>query len=187
MRRVLLASESPRRRELMNITKIPFSCASAQIEEKLDHQLPIYEAVMKLAREKAKAVFETHPDEFVVGADTIVYIDGEVLGKPADAEDAKRMLHKLSGTTHEVITGVALMSKDVDKTFYESTKVTFIELSDQDIEDYIRSKEHHDKAGAYAIQGKGMLFVKRIEGDYSNVVGLPMSHLVLELKQYLEI
>lgn len=186
MRRILLASESPRRRELMNITGIPFSCAYARITEQLDSDLPIQEAVMKLAMEKAENVFASHENEFIVGADTIVLIDGEILGKPKDEDDAKRMLKMLSGKTHEVITGVAILSKTVRESFYERTKVTFIELSDEDIDTYIKSKEHHDKAGSYAIQGKGMLFVKKIDGDYSNVVGLPMSHLMQELKKYLE-
>lgn len=186
MRRVLLASESPRRRELMNITQIPFNVASAQIEEVLDSSLPIEEAVMKLAKEKAQAVHQAQPGEFVIGADTVVYIDGEVLGKPKDADDAKRMLMKLSGRTHEVITGVALKSKEVEDCFYEKTRVTFIDLTEEMIDAYIKTREHYDKAGSYAIQGKGMLFVKRIEGDYSNVVGLPMSHLMIELRKYLD-
>ena len=187
MRSVILASESPRRRELMNISGIPFSCASAKIKEELDLTLGIEEGVMKLAREKAKAVFETHDDKLVIGADTIVVIEDEILGKPKDNDDAKRMLRLLSGKTHKVISGVALMNKDIDKTFYEVTYVTFCELSDEDIDEYVKSREHHDKAGSYAIQGKGMMFVKRIEGDYSNVVGLPMCRLVHELKKYVEI
>lgn len=187
MKSVILASESPRRRELMNISGIPFSCASAKIKESLDLNLGIEEGVMKLAREKAMAVFETHDNKLVIGADTIVVIENTILGKPKDSEDAKRMLRLLSGKTHKVITGVALIDKDLDKTFYEVTNVTFCDLSDEEIDDYIKSREHHDKAGSYAIQGKGMMFVKRIEGDYFNVVGLPMCRLVHELKKYVEI
>ena len=123
----------------------------------------------------------------MIGADTIVVIGDEILGKPKDSEDARRMLRLLSGKTHKVITGVALVNQEVHETFYEVTDVTFCELSDQEIDDYIKSREHYDKAGSYAIQGKGMMFVKRIEGDYANVVGLPMCHLVHELKKHVEI
>ncbi len=187
MRRVLLASESPRRRELMNISGIPFSCASANLKEVMDESLPIEERVMKVAYDKARAVLDTHPEEFVIGADTIVVVDDMILGKPKDEEDARNMMHRLSGKTHDVITGVSLLSKTVNECFYERTKVTFNQLSEEDIDRYIKCKEYHDKAGGYAIQGKGMLFVNRIEGDYTNVVGLPMSHLVQELKKYVEI
>ena len=187
MRSVILASESPRRRELMNISGISFSCASPKIEEHLDLSNGIEEGVMKLAKEKAEAVYESHGGYLVIGADTIVVIGDEILGKPKDSEDARRMLRLLSGKTHKVITGVALVNQEVHETFYEVTDVTFCELSDQEIDDYIKSREHYDKAGSYAIQGKGMMFVKRIEGDYANVVGLPMCHLVHELKKYVEI
>lgn len=186
MRRILLASESPRRRELLQMTGIPFFVTSARIEEKFDESLSIYEAVQKLAKQKAEAVFKNYENELIVAADTIVVINGEVLGKPKDVDDARRMLSLLSNNTHEVITGVALLSKDVDEVFYEVTQVTFGELSDQDIEWYIKSKEYYDKAGGYAIQGKGMVFVEKIVGDYTNVVGLPMHHLIKNLKKYIE-
>lgn len=186
MRRVLLASESPRRRELMMMSDIPFSCTSSYIEEHLATDCPIEEAVMQLADQKAQAAFTRYPEEFIIGADTVVVLGDQVLGKPADSEDSKRMLRLLSGKTHRVITGVALLSKDVHEHFYEETFVTFNELSEEDIEAYVKTKECHDKAGAYAIQGRGMLLVSRIEGDYANVVGLPMSHLCQELKKYIE-
>lgn len=186
MRRVLLASESVRRRELMNISGIPFFVTSPRIDETFDSSLKIEDAVMKLAKEKAQAVFQNYENELIVAADTIVYVDNEILGKPKDADDARRMLKLLSGKTHQVITGVAILSKEVDKTFYEMTKVTFGKLSEEDIEWYIKSKEYYDKAGSYAIQGKGMMLVERIEGDYTNVVGLPMHHLLQELKKYIE-
>ena len=186
MRRVLLASESPRRRELMNISGIPFFVSSAKIEESMDESLSIEDAVMKLALQKAEAVLSTHENELVVGADTIVVINHEVLGKPKDVEDAKRMLRMLSGKTHQVMTGVAIVSKEVQETFCEVTEVTFGTLSEEDIEWYIKSKEYYDKAGSYAIQGKGMMLVEKISGDYTNVVGLPMHHLVQQLKKYIE-
>ena len=131
MRSVVLASESPRRRELMNISGIPFSCASPKIEEHLDLSNGIEEGVMKLAKQKAEAVYESHGGNLVIGADTIVVIGDEILGKPKDSDDARRMLKLLSGKTHKVITGVALVNQQVHEAFYEVTNVTFCELSDQ--------------------------------------------------------
>lgn len=187
MRRVLLASESPRRRELMVLSEIPFTTTSCLLKETLDPELSIEKAVEKLAFEKADAVFHRYPEEFIIGADTIVVCDGEVFGKPKDNEDAERMLRKLSGKTHQVITGVALVAKDVKECFHEVTDVTFYDLEDEEIKRYAKSKEPHDKAGAYAIQGKGLTFVKKINGDFYNVVGLPMASLYKRLKKYLEL
>lgn len=186
MRRVLLASESPRRRELMLLSEIPFTTAACFLDEVLDPELTIEEAVEKLAFQKAETVLKKRPDEFIIGADTIVVCDNEVLGKPKNAEDAKCMLQKLSGKTHKVITGVALVAEGVKECFHEVTEVTFYDLEEEEIEKYAKSKEPHDKAGAYAIQGKGMMFVKKINGDYYNVVGLPMARLFRHLKKYLE-
>lgn len=187
MRRVLLASESPRRRELMVLSEIPFTTASCLLKETLDPELSIEKAVEKLAFEKADAVYHRYPEEFIIGADTIVVCDGEVFGKPKDNEDAERMLRMLSGKTHQVITGVALVAKGVKECFHEVTDVTFYDLEDEEIIRYAKSKEPHDKAGAYAIQGKGLTFVKKINGDFYNVVGLPMASLYKRLRKYLEI
>lgn len=187
MRRVVLASESPRRRELMNITGIPFYTHAAKIDETFNADLSIEEGVMDIALRKAKKVFETNPNEIVIGADTIVVIDQEILGKPKDVEDAYRMLRLLSGKTHQVISGVAIVGNDIQKTFYEVTEVTFANLSDDTIEWYIKSREYYDKAGGYGIQGKGMVLVEKINGDYFNVVGMPMHRLVKELRPYISI
>ena len=187
MRSVVLASESPRRRELMNITGIPFYTQAAKIDETFNANLSIEEGVMDLALRKAMKVSETRPNEVVIGADTIVVIDNEILGKPKDVEDAYRMLRLLSNKTHRVITGVAIVNQDVKKTFYEVTEVKFANLSEETIEWYIKSREYYDKAGGYAIQGKGMILVERINGDYFNVVGMPMHHLVEELKAFIHI
>ncbi len=187
MRSVVLASESPRRRELMNITGIPFYTQAAKIDETFNTNLSIEEGVMDLALRKAMKVSETRPNELVIGADTIVVIDNEILGKPKDVEDAYRMLRLLSNKTHRVITGVAIVNQDVKKTFYEVTEVKFANLSEETIEWYIKSREYYDKAGGYAIQGKGMILVERINGDYFNVVGMPMHHLVEELKAFINI
>ena len=187
MRSVVLASESPRRRELMNISGIPFYTQAAKIDETFNANLSIEEGVMDLALRKAMKVSETRPNEVVIGADTIVVIDNEILGKPKDVEDAYRMLRLLSNKTHRVITGVAIVNQDVKKTFYEETEVKFANLSEETIEWYIKSREYYDKAGGYAIQGKGMILVERINGDYFNVVGMPMHHLVEELKAFIHI
>lgn len=187
MRRVLLASESPRRRELMVLSEIPFTTASCLLKETLDPELSIEKAVEKLAFEKADAVYHRYPEEFIIGADTIVVCDGEVFGKPKDNEDAEQMLRKLSGKTHQVITGVALVAKGIKECFHEVTDVTFYDLEEDEIIRYAKSKEPHDKAGAYAIQGKGLTFVKKINGDFYNVVGLPMASLYKRLRKYLEI
>lgn len=187
MRSVVLASESPRRRELMNISGIPFYTQAAKIDETFNANLSIEEGVMDLALRKAMKVSETRPNEVVIGADTIVVIDNEILGKPKDVEDAYRMLRLLSNKTHRVITGVAIVNQDVKKTFYEVTEVKFANLSEETIEWYIKSREYYDKAGGYAIQGKGMILVERINGDYFNVVGMPMHHLVEELKAFINI
>lgn len=189
MRSVILASESVRRRELMNICGIPFYAIAAKIDEKMDSSLSVEDGAMKLALEKAKAISKTHPSQLVIGADTIVVVDHEVLGKPKDIDDARRMLRLLSNKTHRVITGVALVFEEmsVEKTFYEMSEVTFSDLSDEIIDWYLSCKEYRDKAGSYAIQGKGMVLVERLNGDYSNVVGLPMNRLLKEIKEYIEI
>lgn len=186
MRKVVLASESPRRRELMMMGDIPFMSAAGRIEEHLNLSISVYDAAEKCAKAKAENGLNKYPDDFIVGADTFVVVDGEVLGKPEDNEDAYQMLRKLSGRAHEVITGVCILSKDVCEVFHEVSKVHFFELSDEDIWEYIDTRECHDKAGAYAIQGKGLFFIKGIEGDYYNIVGLPMAQLYRRLNKYFE-
>ncbi|MGL5541356.1 MAG: Maf family protein [Erysipelotrichaceae bacterium] len=181
MKRILLASESPRRRELFMKMDIPFFSKGAWIEETLDASLPIEQAVAKIAKEKAEALLVKNPEEWVVGADTVVVLDGEVMGKPRNEEEAFAMLRKLSGKTHQVITGVAILSATHQETFYSVTDVTFYPLDEDQIHQYIKSKEPFDKAGAYGIQGNGALFVAKISGDYYNVVGLPISMLYRKL------
>lgn len=186
MRRVVLASESPRRRELMMLSDIPFMTAPGRIEEKLDLSEGIQAGVEKLACEKAMHALQKYPNEFIIGADTIVCLEDEILGKPKDRDDAKAMLLKLSNRTHRVITGVALISSSVKEVFSKVSEVTFYDLSEEQIEEYLKKNEFHDKAGAYAIQGKGCLLVKEIKGDYYNVVGLPIAELVRRLSKYIE-
>ncbi|MGL5978817.1 MAG: Maf family protein [Erysipelotrichaceae bacterium] len=181
MRRILLASESPRRREIFMKTDIPFYSKGALIDETIDASLPLGQAIEEIARKKALALLEKNPDELVVGADTVVVFEGKVLGKPKSEEDAYAMLHALSGKTHDVITGVSIVSQDHQETFHCVTSVTFLELSEAEIRAYIKTKEPFDKAGAYGIQGNGGLLVEKIDGDYYNVVGLPISMLYRKL------
>ncbi len=172
--KLILASASPRRSELLRNAGVEFTVAPAHIPEiRQPGELPAA-FVQRMAREKAEAVAEQFPSQFVLGADTEVIVDGEVLGKPANAEDAARMLRMLSGRMHVVTTGVALIGKGVEDTRSETTEVTFAELTENEIRDYIASREPMDKAGAYGIQGIASRWVQRLDGCYFNVVGLPV-------------
>jgi len=180
---LILASASPRRQELLRNAGIPFAVQAADIDESpLAGEEP-RGCAERLAREKALAVHRQRPNEFVLGADTIVVIDGAILGKPRDAADAARMLRLLSGRTHEVITGVCLMgpgpsgqgSAASENLRSEVTLVTMGELCEAEIREYVAGGEPMDKAGAYAIQGIASRWISRIEGDYANVVGLPVA------------
>jgi len=169
---LVLASSSPRRAELLRAAGINFTVRAADIDETMKpHELP-RDYVVRLSLEKARAVVQD--SELALGADTTVVINGEIAGKPADAEDAGRMLRALSGRWHEVLTGVTLARADQILSAIASTRVKFAELSDAEINWYVSTGEPMDKAGAYAIQGHASLFVERIEGSYSNVVGLPV-------------
>ena len=171
----ILASQSPRRRELMKYITNDFEVRVSDVDETLPEGMTPAEAVLYLSRIKAQP-FAT-ADETVIGADTVVAIDGEILGKPANKEDAAQMLRKLSGKTHSVFTGVTVINGEKTESFFVETKVKFFELSDGEIEKYVKTGEPLDKAGAYGIQGYGCLLVEKIEGDYFNVVGLPVSQL----------
>lgn len=173
---LLLASSSPRRAELLAAAGIPFEIFAVPVDESLlDGETP--EAhVRRLAEAKARAAAATHPARIVLGADTVVVIDGQVLGKPRDAAHAAAMLQQLSGRDHEVLTGVAIVAPAGEfSAGVACTRVWFATLTNEDIERYVASGEPMDKAGAYAIQGLGSRFVERIDGSYSNVVGLPVS------------
>ena len=182
MKSLILASKSPRRKELLTLAGVRFTVETADVEETYPDGLRPAEIVKHLSRIKAEAVFGKHPEETVLGADTIVALDGEILGKPKDAEDAVRMLRELSGKTHDVFTGVTILCGKAKKTFAERTAVTFYDLTEEEILSYVSTGEPLDKAGAYGIQGKGVTLVKRISGDYSNVVGLPVSRVVRVLR-----
>lgn len=172
---IILASKSPRRRELLKYITNDFKTVDADVDETLRDGIAPADAVMYLSRIKALP-FRNEKD-IVIGADTIVSIDGKILGKPMDNNDAAAMLRLLSGREHSVFTGVTLIKGKKEKSFFCETKVRFFDLSDDEIEAYIKTNEPLDKAGAYGIQGLGCLLVEKIDGDYFNVVGLPVSKL----------
>lgn len=177
---LILASKSPRREELLKIISEDFVIKTANVDETLPDGISPKDAVMYLSSIKAEP-FENDEDT-VIGADTVVAIDGKILGKPNDSEDARRMLKLLSGREHSVFTGVTVIKPNEKKTFACETKVKFFDLTDDEINEYIASGECNDKAGAYGIQGLGSLFVEKINGDYFNVVGLPVSVLARALR-----
>lgn len=180
---IILASQSPRRKELFSLITEDFKIIPAVGEEKADRSLPPSEYVMELAKHKALEVAEKYPEDVVIGSDTVVVINGEILGKPKDEADAKRMLRLLSGREHSVYTGVCLSRGNMNRSFCEETKVRFFTLSDREIEEYTASGEPFDKAGAYGIQGTGALLVSGITGDYYNVMGLPVGRLYREMRE----
>lgn len=183
---IILASASPRRAELLRSAAIPFTVDVADIAEDAKAGEKPVEHAARLAREKAEVVANRNPGKIVLGADTIVLVDDQILGKPRAPADAKRMLRLLSGRAHQVITGVAIVFLESDyrklETRSEKTKVFFDKLTSADIEAYIATREPMDKAGAYAIQGIASRWITKIEGDYANVVGLPVA-LVWEMLQ----
>ena len=185
MQRIILASQSPRRQELIRNVTEDFDVVVSPVEEDLPEGTPPEQAPVYLARLKAGAVSRMYPDRLVIGADTVVLLGGRLLGKPADADDAREMLRSLSGRVHTVVTGCCLKLGDRERCFSQSTSVEFYPMSDREIDEYIATGEPFDKAGSYGIQGKGMLFVKGIAGDYFNVMGLPVALLGRELKSFL--
>jgi septum formation protein len=182
MPRLILASASPRRSELLRNAGIAFEIDPAHIPEQPQPGEKPLEYAQRLARDKARSVYGRHPDALVLGADTVVVVDDHLLEKPANAEDASRMLRLLAGRAHQVITGVSLQGRDLERTEAESTEVTFAAMSNQEIAEYIASAEPMDKAGAYGIQGMASRWVTRIEGCYFNVVGLPVARVYRMLR-----
>ena len=177
---LVLASASPRRQDLLRSAGFSFTVQAAHIDEAPLAEESPRDCAERLAREKALAVSRTRPDDVVLGADTIVVVEGAILGKPVDAADAVRMLRLLSGRVHSVITGVCVVEGSPNhslRTTSESTLVTMSPLSDEEIREYVATGEPMDKAGAYAIQGMAARWIPRIEGDYSNVVGLPVARV----------
>lgn len=185
MKPIVLASASPRRQEICTLLGLTFTVRPAVSEASVDLALGVDEAVIKVARGKAEEIAAAHPDTPVLGADTAVVIDGEILGKPHDAEHAKAMLRRLSGRTHRVITGVWLCNNEKSGGFADSAEVVFAPMTEDEIEAYVSSGEPMDKAGAYGIQGYGMRFITGIHGDFYTVMGLPSGRLYAFLKENL--
>ena len=179
---IILASASPRRSELMTLAGFRFDVICADIDEIVPEKALPQEVVMSLALQKAQAVAKDHRKSAVVGSDTVVALDGKILGKPHSESEAAEMLRSLSGRIHKVFTGVAIVCGEKVTSFFEETEVEFYPLTDQEILDYVATGEPMDKAGAYGIQGRGAVLVKRINGDYFNVMGLPISKVYRELK-----
>lgn len=180
--KLILASKSLRRAEILTAVGWDFEAIAADIDETRDAAEDAATYVTRLARAKAETLAGKFPARLVLGADTVVVIDGEILGQPRDYDDARRMLQLLSGKWHEVLTGVALMRTADVVLDYETTRVRFAEMSAEEIDWYIATGEPRGKAGAYGIQGSAALFIKEIQGDYFNVVGLPV-RLVFELSR----
>ena len=180
---LILASQSPRRRELLTMAGLDFECIPSHVEEHVPDGTPAEQIPMLLSAQKAADVFASHPDDLVLGSDTVVAVGNQVLGKPKDRKDAVRMLRLLSGQTHTVYTAVTLMDKNGTESFCSGTKVTFYDLTEQEIADYVASGEPMDKAGAYAIQGGGFLLVRHVEGDYYTIVGLPLAETVRRIRK----
>ena len=198
MEKIILASSSPRRRELMTQAGFTFEVVVSEADETIDTESP-QKMVEELSKRKAEAVEELvrkqgkETEVLLVGADTMVAIDGKKLGKPAGEKEAEEMLKTLSGRSHQVYTGVTLLRlkkqedgsyQKMQKTFSEKTEVSFYPMTEAEIHAYLASGEPMDKAGAYGIQGKAAVFVKGIQGDYNNVVGLPVARLYQELKDW---
>jgi septum formation protein len=187
--KIILASSSPRRKEILENANVKFDIIKSEIDEViLDNELPS-QVVMRLAFEKCIDIAVKHRESLVIGADTVVVLDDIILGKPKDIDEAIAMITQLSGKTHQVITGISLINLSANKKIidYVVSNVKFKDLSAEDIKDYIQTNESLDKAGAYGIQGYGALLVEEIQGDYFNIVGLPISRLSDLLKQHFSI
>lgn len=180
--KIVLASQSPRRAEILSAVGWTFEVVAANIDETRLAQEDAVTYVERLARTKAETIAKRFSDCLVIGADTVVVIAGEILGQPCDDEDAQRMLRLLSGKWHDVMTGVALMREGATAVAHATTRVLFAEMSSEEIDWYVSTGEPRGKAGAYGIQGSAALFIKEIQGEYFNVVGLPV-RLVFELSR----
>lgn len=179
----ILASQSPRRRELLSMLGLQFEIITADIDETMDPSLSVDAAVAEVCRKKAEAVGLSHPGRLIVAADTIVVVDDKKLGKPHSEDEAKAMLRSLSGRSHTVMTGFCLWKDGQYETHVEHTHLRFRELSDAEIDAYVATGSPMDKAGAYGIQGGAALFCEKMWGDYYNVMGLPVCRLGEALRE----
>lgn len=182
--RIILASKSPRRKELLSLIYDDFEIIVSDVDETTE-EIDKEKVPLILSERKADKIHETEKDALIIAADTIVLLDNRIFGKPEDRDAAFSMIKSLSGRTHKVITGCTLICKGKKSTFSETTEVTFKYLTDKEIMDYVETDEPYDKAGAYGIQGKAGLFVESINGDYNNVVGLPVERLKKEIDKIL--
>lgn len=182
---IVLASASPRRKQLLAYAVEDFEVVVSGVEEVLPEGYDLRQAPAYLAELKATDVAGSHPDALVIGADTGVFIDGQMLGKPKNREQAKAMLQTLSGRPHEVRTGCCVIYQGQKETLIDSAMVYFYPLSDDEIEAYLDCGEYADKAGAYGIQGRGALLIEKVDGDYYNVMGLPVARLTRMMERVL--
>lgn len=179
---IVLASKSPRRQQLLKQLTNDFIVDVSNVVEKIPSNCEKRNVPIHLAKQKAMDVFKRHTEDIVIGADTIVLVNDEILGKPKNKDDVRRMITMLNNNTHEVITGVCIKTKEYCKTFKTVTKVTFMQMSEEEINNYCELTSIYDKAGAYAIQEEAGKYITSIDGDYNNVVGLPID----DLKKYLK-
>lgn len=183
--KIVLASKSPRRKELLGLLDLDFEIITADIDETMDPSLPVTDEVARISLQKAAAVAKSlDSDTVIISADTIVELGGRLMGKPKDEHDAANMLRDLSGKSHNVHTAVTVLQGGTHETRVVTTAVTFRDITKEEIAAYIKTMEPMDKAGAYGIQGRASKFVSKINGDYFNVVGLPVCELGLILKQF---
>ena len=182
---LILGSQSPRRKELLQWIYVPFKIVTSDIEE-VSNEIEVDLLVQDLAKQKAQHVFDNvkkdYSNPYVIGADTIVVVDNEVLGKPNNKDEARQMLLQLKGRSHRVLTGVCIKWSEGEEVFFDETKVSFDDMSDELLELYLGTGESMDKAGSYGIQGAALGFIGKLEGSYSNVVGLPVNLVLQKLK-----
>jgi septum formation protein len=181
-KKYILASKSPRREDLLKLLDIDFTIKVSNICEDLKENLTNEEIVMDLAYQKAAHIFKENKEYIVLGFDTLVILDGVPLGKPKNRENGFDMLRSLSGRSHTVLTGCAILSQDFEETFYDSADVTFNDMTDEEINEYLDTEEPVDKAGAYGIQGFGAKYISKVNGDYYSVMGVPLQKLYNKLR-----
>ena len=185
-RPVVLASASPSRKMLLEKAGVEFEVIVSGVDETVPAEYTPAQTVETLARRKGEAVFALHPDRPIIAADSVVSIDGMILGKPKDDEDAKATLRRLSGRTHELITGVCLLANGKSEVFHQVTQVTFYPLSEEEIGEYVAMGESRGRAGSYGSEGIGVVLVQSIQGDYSNIVGLPVAETLRRLRDLMK-
>ncbi len=185
-RELVLASSSPSRKMLLEQAGVSFEVVVSGVDETVPASLSPAQTVELLAERKGKAVLPLRPDKPIIAADSVVSIDGLILGKPKDDQEAKATLRRLSGRTHQIFTGVCLLASGREEVFHQSTKVTFYPLTEEEIADYVALGESQGRAGAYGIEGIGVVLVQSIEGDYSNIVGLPVAETLRRLRKLLQ-